>query len=72
MAFESCDPFFRTKDERVQTMTDKFFNKVLKTLAGVNDTELNIYLNCKPRLGICCFLPCIPAQKWVPSCIQRA
>ena len=35
------------KDERVQTRTDKFFNKALKTLAGVNDTELSVYLNCK-------------------------
>ena len=40
-------PFFRTKDERVRTRIDKFFNKALKTLAGVNDTELSVYLNCK-------------------------
>ena len=43
----SVAPFFRTKDQRVQTRTDKFFNKALKTLAGVNDTELSVYLNCK-------------------------
>ena len=49
MAFVSVAPFFRTKDERVQTRIDKIFNKALKTfkLAGVNDTELSVYLNCK-------------------------
>ena len=41
--FVSVAPFFRTKDERVQTRTDKFF----KTLAGVNDTELGVYPNRK-------------------------
>ena len=40
-------PFVRTKDERVQTRTDKFFNKAFKTLAGVNNTELSVYLNRK-------------------------
>ena len=35
------------RDERVQMRTDKFFNKALKTLARVNDTELSVYLNCK-------------------------
>ena len=43
----SIAPFFRTKDERVQRRTVKFFNKALKTLAGVNDTELSVYLNRK-------------------------
>ena len=46
-AFVSIAPFFRTKDECVQTRTNKFFNKALKTLAGVNDTELSVYLNRK-------------------------
>ena len=46
-AFVSVAPFFRTKDERVQTRTNKFFKKALKTLAGVNDTELSVYLNRK-------------------------
>ena len=46
-AFVSVAPFFRTKDERVQTRTDKFFNRALKTLARANDTELCVYLNRK-------------------------
>ena len=45
LAFGSVAPFVRTKDERVQTRTDKLFNKALKILAGVIDTELNVYLN---------------------------
>ena len=37
-------PIFRTKDERIQTRSDKYFNKALKTLSSVNDTELSAYL----------------------------
>ena len=47
LAFVSVASFFRTKVERVQTRTKRFFNKALKTLAGVNDTELSVYLNRK-------------------------
>ena len=56
LAFVSVAPFFRTKDERIRTRNDKFFNKALKTLAGVNDTELRI---ARPLLGTGGFLPCI-------------
>ena len=46
-SFAAVAPFFRTKDPRVASRTDKFFNKALHTLAGVEDKDLSAYLNCK-------------------------
>ena len=40
-------PFFRTKDPRVALRTDKFFNRALHKLAGVQDKDLSAYLNRK-------------------------
>ena len=40
-------PFFRTKDPRVVSRSNKFFNKALHTIAGVEDKDLSVYLNCK-------------------------
>ena len=40
-------PFFRAKDERVQTGTVKFFDKALSKLAGMKDTALSAYLHGK-------------------------
>ena len=59
LAFVSVAPFFRTKDDSAQTRTDKFFNKALKTLDGVNGTELSVYLNHKAKLGTGGFVQCI-------------
>ena len=38
-------PFFRAKDECVQTGTVKFFDKALSKLAGMKDTALSAYLH---------------------------
>ena len=46
-SFMAIAPFFRSKDERVQTGTEKFFHKALNNLAGLDDTALSVYLNCK-------------------------
>ena len=64
LAFVSVASFFRTKDECVQTRTDKFVNKALKTLAGFNDTELSVYLNSKATAW----------YQWFPPmhCLDRA
>ena len=40
-------PFFRAKDERVQTGTVKLFDKALCKLAGMKDTALSAYLHRK-------------------------
>ena len=40
-------PFFLSKEERVQMRTEKFFHKALNNLAGLDDTSLSVYLNCK-------------------------
>ena len=34
-----------------------FFKKALKTLAGVNNTELSVYLNCKAKAWYLWFPP---------------
>ena len=39
--------FFRTKDTRVASRTDKFFDKAFHTLVGVQDKEVSAYLNRK-------------------------
>ena len=46
-SFVAVAPFFRTKDPCVALRTDKFFNKALKILAGVEDKDLSAYLNRK-------------------------
>ena len=40
-------PFFRTKDQRVASRTNKFFDKSPHTLAVVQDKDLSVYLNRK-------------------------
>ena len=49
-------PFFRAKDERVQTGTVKFFDKALCKFAGMKDTALSA---ARPLLGTSGFLPSI-------------
>ena len=46
-SFVAVAPFFRAKDERVQTGTVKFFDKALSKLAGMKDTALSAYLHRK-------------------------
>ena len=45
-SFVAVAPFFRTKDPRVASRTDKFFNKALYSLAFVQDMDLSVYLKC--------------------------
>ena len=47
VSFVAVAPFFRAKDERVQTGTVKFFDKALSKLAGMKDTALSAYLHRK-------------------------
>ena len=44
-SFVAVAPFFRAKDERVQTGTVKFLDKALSKLAGMKDTALSAYLH---------------------------
>ena len=46
-SFVAVAPFFRTKDPRVASRTNTFFNKALDTLADVEDKDLNVYLKHK-------------------------
>ena len=46
-SFVAVAPFFRAKDESVQTGTVKFFDKALSKLAGMKDTALSAYLHSK-------------------------
>ena len=46
-SFVAVAPFFRAKDERVQTGTVKFYDKALSKLAGMKDTALSAYLHSK-------------------------
>ena len=44
-SFVAAAPFCWTKDPRVASKTNKFFNKALHTLAGVENKDLSAYLN---------------------------
>ena len=46
-SFVAVAPFFGTNDPSVASRTDKFFNKALHTLAGVQDKDFSAYLNHK-------------------------
>ena len=58
-SFVAVAPFFRTKDPRVALRTNKFFNnlKALYTLAGVEDKDLSVFLNCKSTAWYLLFPP---------------
>ena len=56
-SFVAVAPYFRTKDPRVASRTDKFFNKALHSLAGVEDKDLSAYPNCKATAWYRRFLP---------------
>ena len=45
VSFVAVAPFFRAKDERVQTGAVKFFDKALSKFAGMKDTALSAYVH---------------------------
>ena len=49
MSFVAVAPFFRTKDQHIDSRTDKFIAKALHTLADVEvrAKDLTVYLNHK-------------------------
>ena len=60
-SFVAVAPFFRTKDPRVTSKTDKFFNKALHTLAGVEDKYLSEFLGAISHIcyiADCHITPC--------------
>ena len=46
-SFVAVAPFFRRKDPRVASRTDKFFHKDLHAMAGVEDKDLSANMNYK-------------------------
>ena len=46
-SFVAVAPFYRAKDERVQTGTVKFYDNALSKLAGIKNTALSAFLHCK-------------------------
>ena len=58
-SFVAIAPFFRAKDERVQTGTVKFFDKALSKLASMKDTALSASCIARPLFGPSGFLSSI-------------
>ena len=66
-SFVAVAPFFRSKDPRVASRTDKFFAKALDTFKLLMLTTRTSVRTCvaSPRLGTGCFRPSIARIAWM-------